>query len=289
MMKTILVPASGSSTDEPVFATALAAAQAVAAHLDFYHVRLSAGEAAARAPHVAFCVGAALPAALQVLTEDTKRLSEAAREHVRAFCERYGVEIRDRPEYGHGVSASFLEENDYGCDRLMLLARHSDLVVFGRRSHSDYLPSFLLEDTLMGCGRPILIAPDQAPKTLLGTVVVGWKETPQCARALSAAYPLLRQARKVILLNVIEGDSGIPESLEHLAQRLKWHNMSVETHSLRSTAPVATDGVARAAADLHADLLVVGAYSHRHLREVLFGGVTQSLLEHASMPVFMMY
>ena len=68
MMKTILVPASGSSTDEPVFATAFAAAQALAAHLDFYHVRLSAGQAAARAPHADFCVGAALPAGLQVLS-----------------------------------------------------------------------------------------------------------------------------------------------------------------------------------------------------------------------------
>jgi len=288
-MKTIWVPASGSSTDEPVFATAFAAAQALAAHLDFYHVRLSAGQAAARAPYVAFCVGAALPAALQVLTEDTKRLSEAAREHMRAFCERHGVEIRDRPEYGHGVSASFLEENDYDCERLMLQARHSDLVVFGRRSHVDYLPSFLLADTLMEGGRPVLIAPNYSPTTLLGTVVLGWKETPQCARALSAAYPLLRQAQKVILLNVVEGGSGIHESLEHLAQRLKWHNMSVETHSICSTAPVATDRVGRAAADLHADLLVVGAYGHRRLRERLFGGVTQSLLEHASMPVLMVH
>jgi nucleotide-binding universal stress UspA family protein len=289
MMKTILVPASGSSTDEPVFATAFAAAQALAAHLDFYHVRLSAGQAAARAPHAAFCVGAALPAMLQVLTEDTERLSKAARGRMQAFCERYGVAIRDRPEYGHGVSASFLEENDYGCERLMLQARHSDLVVFGRRSHVDYLPSFLLEDTLMECGRPILIAADYSPKTLLGTVVVGWKETAQCARALSAAFPLLRHAQKVVLLNVTERSAGIPESLEHLALRLKWHNMSVETHSITSTAPVTTDGVGRAAADLHADLLVVGAYGHRRLREMLFGGVTRSLLEHAPMPVLMMH
>ena len=121
------------------------------------------------------------------------------------------------------------------------------------------------------------------------TVVVGWKETPQCARALSAAYPLLRQAQNVILLNVIEGGCGIHESLEHLAQQLKWHNMSVETHSITNTAPIASQGVGRAAADLGADLLVVGAYGRRHLREVLFGGVTQSLLEHASMPVLMMH
>jgi nucleotide-binding universal stress UspA family protein len=148
MMKTILVPASGSSTDEPVFAAALAAAQATAAHLDFYHVRLSTGQAAAGAPHSAFCIGEALPAALQVLTDDISRLSKAARGRMQALCERHGIEIRERPESGHGVSASFLEESGYGCDRLMLLARHSDLVVFGRRSHIDYLPSTLVEDNL---------------------------------------------------------------------------------------------------------------------------------------------
>jgi nucleotide-binding universal stress UspA family protein len=287
-MRTILVPTSGSSTDEPVFATALAAARAVNAHLDFYHVRLSSGQAAARAPHVAFCVGEALPAALHVLTEDTERLAKASREHMQAFCERNAVEIRDRPEYGHNVSASFLEENDWDCGRLLLLARHSDLVVFGRRSHVDYLPSYLIEDVLIESGRPVLIAPPHAPESLLGTVVVGWKETPQCARALAAAYPFLRQAQKVILFNLVENGAGIPESLEHLAQRLKWHNLSVEMHSIASTATVATDGVARAAAALHADLLIVGAYGHRRLRETLFGGVTKSLLEQAPMSVLMM-
>jgi len=289
MMKTILVPASGSFTDEPVFATALAAAQVLAAHLDFYHIRLSAGQAAVRAPHADFCVGAALPAALQVLTEDAERLSETARAHVKAFCIRHEVKVRDVPEHALSVSSSFLEEQNYARDRLMYHARHSDLVVLGRPSHIDYMPSCLMEDVLMECGRPILIAPDYSPKTLLGTVVVGWKETPHCARALSAAYPLLEQAQKVILLNLVEGGSGIPVSLEHLAQRLKWHGMCVETHSMPSAARTLTYEVARAAADLHADLLVVGAFGHRRIRETLFGGVTQSLLEHAGVPVFMMH
>ena len=108
-------------------------------------------------------------------------------------------------------------------------------------------------------------------------------------RALSAAYPLLRHAQKVILLNIVEGGSGIPESLDHLARGLKWHDMSVETQSITTPTPVATDGVGRVAADLHADLLVVGGFGHRRLRENLFGGVTRSLLDHAAMPVLMMH
>jgi nucleotide-binding universal stress UspA family protein len=289
MIKTIFVPASGSFTDEPVFATALAAARALAAHLDFYHIRLSAGQAAVRAPHVDFCVGAAIPAALQVLSEEAEHLSETARAHFTAFCIQHEVKVRETPEHALSVSSSFLEEQDYARDRLIFHARHSDLVVLGRPSHIDYLPSCLIEDVLMECGRPILIAPDYSPKTLLGTVVVGWKETPHCARALSAAYPLLDRAQKVILFNLVEGGSGIPASLEHLAERLKWHGISVETHSMPSTGRTLTYEVGRAASDLHADLLVVGSFGHRRIRETLFGGVTQSLLKHAGMPVFMMH
>jgi nucleotide-binding universal stress UspA family protein len=288
MIRTIFVPTSGSFTDEPVFATALAAARALAAHVDFYHVRVSADQAA-HAPRVDLCVGAALPVALQVLGENTEHLSEVARAHVTAFCDRHAMAVREMPERMPSVSASFLEEQDHARDRMVFHARHSDLVVMGRPSHIDYMPSCLIEDILMECGRPILIAPDYSPKTLTGTVVVGWKEAPNCARALSAAYPLLAQAGKVILLNLAERGAGIPASLEHLAQRLKWHGMSVETQNVASSAHSLTYEVSRAADELHADLLVVGGFGHRRLRETLLGGVTQSLLKHAGLPVFMMH
>ncbi|HXR88891.1 MAG TPA: hypothetical protein VN750_01270 [Steroidobacteraceae bacterium] len=59
MIKTIFVPASGSSTDASVFATALALARPLEAHLRLHHVHLSACAAAVHAPHVEFCQGVA--------------------------------------------------------------------------------------------------------------------------------------------------------------------------------------------------------------------------------------
>lgn len=289
MIKTILVPASGSATDHPVFATALAAARALTAHLDFYHVRLSEGQAAVGAPHFDFCAGAGVPAALHALTAQVGRLSEAASGHVKSFCREYAVEICDAPRHALSVSASMLEEQDHARDRLLFQARHSDLMVLGRPSHTDYLPRLLIEDLLMGCGRPILIAPDRSPKSLTGTVVVGWKETTQSARALAAAYPFLERAETVILLHIIEGGVGICEALADLAQRLKWHGICVETRSVASSSRRLTDEVSRVAADLHADLLVIGAYGHRPVREDVFGGVTRSVLDQAEVPVLMMH
>jgi nucleotide-binding universal stress UspA family protein len=38
---------------------------------------------------------------------------------------------------------------------------------------------------------------------------------------------------------------------------------------------------------LGADMLVMGAYAHSPLREMIFGGVTRYMLDHADLPVLM--
>jgi len=289
VIRTILVPASGSSTDDAVFATALAVARPLAAHLEFYHVHLTAAEAAVCAPYADLRVGAALPVTLNVLREEESALSDTASAHVQSFCSRFSVPMRTCPERSKAVSATFLEERDHARDRLLMHSRHSDLVVLGRPSHIDYLPSKLMEDLLLSCGRPILIAADFSPMTVTGTVVVGWKETAEAARALGAAWPLLEKAHKVILLHIVEDEPSIPESLKHLAERIKWHGITAQIVVISSGHHALSYHLARTAADLKADLLVVGGFGHSRLRERVFGGVTQSLLEHANVPVLMMH
>ena len=77
MIKTILVPASGSDTDAVVFETALAAARPCRAHLAFFHVRVNSGDALRYTPHAAFARGQGLRNALQELRHDAESRSEA--------------------------------------------------------------------------------------------------------------------------------------------------------------------------------------------------------------------
>ncbi|MGC2033342.1 MAG: universal stress protein [Steroidobacteraceae bacterium] len=289
MIKTILVPTSGSSTDGSVFTTALALARPLAAHLGFYHVRLTPGEAAQRAPHVAFCMGTGLTSALADLHETEDLLAAAAVAHFKEFCKANSVAVRSAPGFAETVSASWCEEIDSPASRLMLHARHSDLVVLARPHHVDYMPSMLIEDLLIGSGRPIVIAPESAPSGAIDTVVVGWKETPAAARALTAAMPLLEHAKKVVLVSVTEGDSALPQALKHLVWQLAWHGIAAQTHIVRGKAGETPALLAQAAAEFQGDLLVVGGYGHRPLREFVFGGVTQALIENAKLPVFMLH
>ena len=47
------------------------------------------------------------------------------------------------------------------------------------------------------------------------------------------------------------------------------------------------DGILRAARDVGADLIVMGAYGHSRAREYLFGGVTRAMLKEAPLPLLL--
>jgi nucleotide-binding universal stress UspA family protein len=289
MIKSILVPTSGTETDHRVFSTALAVARPLAAHLDFYHVRLSVCEAAMRSIPVQFCAGPALTHALDDLRIRDATLSAGAAGHVRAFCAANGVPLQPEPSISQGVSADWIEDTDRVEPHLMLRARYSDLVVMGRPQTVDLMPYNLIEWLLMDAGRPVLIAPDSNGASVTGTVVVGWKESPEAARAVAASMPLLRLARRVVLVGVEEKVAAGSEPLEHLARQLAWHGISAETRYVADPGSHAADRLGAIAAEMHADMLVVGAYGHGPLRETIFGGVTRALIERADVPVFMMH
>ena len=196
-IKSILVPTVGSDSDGPVFETALAAARLFSAHLRFVHIRLSPGQAAVHTPHVAFASGPGLASALAELETDANLRSTGAAQHVRDFCARSVINILDTPSNSTGVTASFHEEENDASRRLMYYARHSDLVVMGRPKRPNGLPSDLIEELLMGCGRPILLASLTAPRDLTGTIMVCWRETADAARAVAATTPFLAKAKRV--------------------------------------------------------------------------------------------
>ena len=287
MFKTILVPTSGSASDKGVFETALAVAKPFNAHLRFVHVRVTGGEAVARVPHAEFCRGAAISQVLEDVQEHGDTLANQALRHVHEFCSSHTIELRDEPRGPAAVTASWCEERDQAGARLLLHARHCALTVLGRREHSDFMPTGLLEELLLKSGRPILIVPQSNPPSTFETIAVGWKETPESARVLSASLPLLERARSVYLLAVAENGAASAKVLEDLADELAWHGIHAQPKLIEGPSPKTE--LQRAAARIGANLLVVGAFGHGPLRESVFGGVTQSLMTQADIPVFMLH
>ena len=287
-IKTILVPASGTATDHAVFETAHAVARSLRAHLDFYHLRIPPGEASPYVPHVDYAIGPALRNALDYLRDQTAERALMAARHVGDFCATRNIRIAGNPTGLSTISASWTEETGDAPRRLMTRARHSDLIVVGRSQGPDGLPRYFLETLLLGCGRPLLIAVATPPTRPIGTVVVGWKETAEAARALASALPILARADQVILVSVEEEEAVAPGALDDLRRALEWHGVNPMIRSISAAGPIA-EVLAATAAHERADLLVMGAYGHGRMREVIFGGCTQAFLEQADLPVFMLH
>jgi hypothetical protein len=236
-MKSFLIPIGGSDTDSALFETALTAARPFSSHLNFLHVHVGPGEAVMNMPHTGFAMGPALQNALRELDGKAQSRSALAARHFREFCAKATVEISDVPAQTYGVTASWREEDGSALPRILFHARHHDLVVVGRAKSANGLPADFLEQLLVGCGRPVLIAGAAPVPSLEGTLMVCWKETPEAARAVNAAMPFLTKARRVVVVSIAENGDNPAESLAEVARQLAWNSVRAELRTALSGRP----------------------------------------------------
>jgi nucleotide-binding universal stress UspA family protein len=172
-------------------------------------------------------------------------------------------------------------------------ALYADLVLLGqhdpRLGSAQDVPADFVEWTLHDSGKPALVLPYTVQQARpMRTALVAWKESREAARALSAALPLLRQADKVHV--VMWNDSQTPRSPADagpLLACLQVHGVVAEVHPQGPATSQLGDHLLSLAADLGADLLVMGCYGHARIREWVTGGVTRTVLASMTLPVLM--
>ena len=144
-------------------------------------------------------------------------------------------------------------------------------------------------DLVLAVGRPILVVPRYGAFPAVGTnVLVAWNASREATRAVHDALPLLGRARKVTILTVDPEEDEPPRIPgADIALHLARHGASVQTASVRGADLAVGDLLLSYAADHEIDLIVMGAYGHARLREVILGGATQRLLRSMTVPVFM--
>lgn len=174
-------------------------------------------------------------------------------------------------------------------DRVVRLARVNDLTIVQRSDGALSLEKDLAEECLFNSGRAILLVPpDWTRSFALKKLVVAWDGSARAARAVGDAMLLLAEAETVTIASVA-GDrpdkTMIPgaEIAEHLSRHCRAVTL---TDIAAKDGNVAGALIGQCEAD-GCDLLVMGGYGHARFREMLLGGVTQSMLGHAPIPVFM--
>lgn len=177
---------------------------------------------------------------------------------------------------------------------LALHARYADLAIIGQPDPNAPYGTTAQDvsvSALLTSGRPVLSVPyaGQFP-SLAGHALVAWNASREAARAVNDALPLLRACQKVTVLAINprhgiggHGDMPAADICLHLAR----HGINAEAAHTMAADIAEGDALLSYAADISAELIVMGAYGHSRLREWAFGGVTRTLLQTMTAPVFM--
>ena len=288
--KTILVPVSDARTGGPALDAALALATRFAAHVTALHVRT---DPTAAVPLVGEGMsGAMVDEMMSVAETEASKRAVAARALFEATANRLGVPEGGSPPLDT-ASAVWLDVTGREEEMVAWHGRLSDLVVIGRPDPEDELPSLMtLNAALMESGKPMLLVPP-TPTATLGTATLGhraaiaWNGSAEAGRAVSAALPLLATAEAVVILSVSEDDRTSGATAGELAAYLAWHGVKADCHVLRTPGSHAGEELLNQAAAHHCDLLVMGAYTHSRLRQMILGGVTRHVLHHARVTCLM--
>ncbi len=220
-----------------------------------------------------------------------EREGHERREQARALFQgvmgRHGIPIDG--SRAKGIAAEWREEAGRQNAVVGTLGRLFDLIVVERPAKLASLAEATLEDALFEGGRPVLMAPPSAPKTLGETIVIAWNNSTETARTVGFAMPFLARAKSVEVLSV-EGSQVPGPSGEEMAAMLRRGGIPARARYIAAAARGrSTPGevfLAEAKAS-GADLLVKGAYTQSRLRQMIFGGATRHIIMEADIPVLL--
>jgi nucleotide-binding universal stress UspA family protein len=217
---------------------------------------------------------------------------EQLRRDARAQASRVEAIFRERLRLD-GVAGEWRLVEGVAATLVTAHARYADLTIFGQPDPDgdDPGPGAIVEEALFSSGRPLLVVPFAGEFQTVGrTALIGWNASREAARAVNDALPLLARAVSTTVVTVDSGDrsDGLGEApATTLAVHLQRHGIRAGVKRIVAGEIGAGDALLNHAADASADLLVVGAYSHSRLREVMLGGVTRTLLRHMTVPVLL--
>jgi nucleotide-binding universal stress UspA family protein len=221
--------------------------------------------------------GSAIAAALPVIRENAEKL----RATIEREMEHEGVPFDWRFEYG------------IAAQRLIEASPLADIVILGpAETGTDGCgPSALVGDVVTRAPVPVLVVPESCTAFDVGApMLVAWNGSAESAHALRAALPLLACSVKVTLACVVEeagGTKGFDLPSTEGAKYLARHGIACEIVEIpRGQASIA-ETLFSAAQLRDCALLVMGAYGHSRLTELVLGGVTRHMLSAPQMPVLL--
>jgi nucleotide-binding universal stress UspA family protein len=288
-IKTILSVIGDEKTGVSPLRTALTVSKVHGCHVEGFHVMI---DAAAAVPYVGEAMaGALVEDMVEAAEKEARERASRAKALFESVAAEMGVAQGGMPPGDGSTTANWRETTGPEPEQVALRGRVADLVVVGRPGPHGEPPSLLtLNAALLESGRPVLVAPPEVPATVGTRVAIAWNGSAEAARAVMGAMPFLvtAEAVTVFIAEADDDEAGAETTAQELETHLAWHGVKATVEVLKAgPGSKAGEAIIQACGSMGADLLVMGAYTHSRLRQLILGGVTRHILGNAPFPVLL--
>jgi nucleotide-binding universal stress UspA family protein len=284
-IKSILVPMAGTPRDRQALELAWAVAKPTAAHIRVCFTRVDPREVIG-----AIGLGAdafSVERIIEQTEEDSRKAAKRARDAFDAWRAQHDLAVTDAPGPSERATTEWSDLTGRPEDLVARAGGAVDLIVMpALGDDKTALDQLTIEAALFGSGRPVLVAPATLPSDLTDSAVLAWNGSPESNRAVAAALPLLSACRRVLVFCEAESQraAGHPDVVIGYLAR----------HGIKAVMLPAAVGhgdlperLLDTAAQAKASLLVMGAYTHGRLRQMVFGGVTSHVIAKTGIPALL--
>ena len=190
-----------------------------------------------------------------------------------------------------GVAGEWLVAQGEPVEAICHAARWCDLVVAERPQLNADAPIGwgIVSRTVFGAGVPVVVVPETAKPASIGErILIAWNHSREAARAILGALQLVRQAKEILVLDGAEqvslvGARHLP-ALD-LPAYFARHGVNAEFRKFNATSNYGA-GILDAAHTAKSDLIVMGAWGHSRIAELVLGGATRHLFQSSDVPLF---
>jgi nucleotide-binding universal stress UspA family protein len=281
-IKRILVPLPGSASHTGQIETALSAAKALGAHVQALFISEPPPVTRSGLTVTDEMGRTATVASVNWHAEERERTARDAREVFARACAVVGIRMLSaNDEPGSPLAASWREAEGSYVEIAVQRAAAFDLMVAASATVMESLMA-IAEQSLLQTRRPVLLAPARPQSDLTDSVMIAWDESPECWHAVSAAIPFMQLAKSVRVISVDRDASNRQASQAEVLAYLRCHGIGATAQVVAPELRSVGDTLLAAGAEHEAGLLIMGAYSHSRLREMLLGGATRHILKNAS-------
>lgn len=213
--------------------------------------------------------------------ESEAKRQEFAMQGFRAAAEKAGVKF-DCVSYRSDAMA-----------KIVAHARLSDLTIVGQQVPKELglgFASNFVKTLILKLGRPVLVVPLLLkPRVVFGNLLIAWDGSREATRALADALPLISRAKHVFVLMMRERSKQAQMTDIDIVSYLTRRGVQAELEVCDVNETSLSDSLLLWAAKHQADLIVMGAYGHHRITELILGGMTHDILKKSNLPIFMSY